>query len=205
MKIVQWCNDNQGFLSAVISIIAVVAAIGIPTYIAIRQDKIALFEKRYLVLQYILKVLRFANEISSGNFKNETLGDIPELKAWAVIQVIDDGNVEDISFIPTPGKKPIKTTKELLRRDVHILRRQLGNDMIILTQGCPLFAEPIRSEIEILNNSYSEYVLSLLRDYLGIAIKENSSAQLKDDFLVISDRFKGNSKPMRSIQRVIKL
>jgi len=44
--IIQWCNENQGFLSAVISIVAVLAAIGIPAYISYRQNKIALFTLR---------------------------------------------------------------------------------------------------------------------------------------------------------------
>ena len=58
-EIIKWCNDNQGFLSAVISVIAVIAAICIPAYIAHRQDKIALFEKRFLVLECLNNVLRF--------------------------------------------------------------------------------------------------------------------------------------------------
>lgn len=46
-NIIKWCNDNQGFLSAVLSIVAVLAAIGIPAFIAHRQNKIALFAKRF--------------------------------------------------------------------------------------------------------------------------------------------------------------
>ena len=44
---IQWCNENQGFLSAILSAVAVFAAISIPAFIARRQNKIALFEKKY--------------------------------------------------------------------------------------------------------------------------------------------------------------
>jgi len=60
-NIIQWCNDNQGFLSAVLSLIAVLAAIGIPAFIAHRQNKIALFEERFNSYQNIFFFLHAWN------------------------------------------------------------------------------------------------------------------------------------------------
>lgn len=51
--IVQLCNKNQGFLSAILSLFAIIAAVGIPAFIAHRQNKIALFDKSEEVLTYI--------------------------------------------------------------------------------------------------------------------------------------------------------
>lgn len=56
-SIISWCNANSGFMSAVLSLIAVCAAVGVPAWIAHRQDKIALFEKRYELYTKIKKFL----------------------------------------------------------------------------------------------------------------------------------------------------
>ena len=68
--IIQWCNNNQGFLSAVLSLVAVLAAIGIPAFIAHRQNKIALFEKREEALNYIKT---FRDEWLYLNIRQEAL------------------------------------------------------------------------------------------------------------------------------------
>ena len=204
-EIINWCNDNQGFLSAVISVIAVIAAICIPAYIAHRQDKIALFEKRFLVLECLNNVLRFSDEIVPEAIKEESLGNVPELKIWATAQVNDGGLVDEISFVPYQGKEPKEITKEAIRRDVHILRKKLVSDALVLTKGCPLFPEPIRSELEWLRQSYLEYVLSLLGEYGEIVYERKPSDELKESFIFYSNRFKNNSKLMKSIVRKIKL
>lgn len=64
-SIVQWCNENQGFLSAVLSLAAVLAAIGIPAFIAHRQNKIALFEKKYDTYCEIQKLTCLARSIKN--------------------------------------------------------------------------------------------------------------------------------------------
>ncbi len=204
-EIIKWCNDNQGFLSAVISVVAVFAAICIPAYIAHKQDKIALFEKRFLVLECLGNVLRFSDDIKPENMEGENLGDVPELKVWTVTQVNDGGLTDEISFMPYPGKILKIATKEDIRRDVHILRKKLSFDYSILTQGCPIFREPIRSEFELLKESYMRYVLSLLCEYGDIPSELEPSVILKRAFLFNSDKFKDNSKLMRSIVRSIKI
>lgn len=52
MEFIQWCNGNQGFLSAILTIISIflsVIAICISISTTKRQNKIALFEKRQRV------------------------------------------------------------------------------------------------------------------------------------------------------------
>ena len=65
---IQWCNENQGFLSAILSAVAVFAAISIPAFIARRQNKIALFEKKYEAYSEILKFICFANQLEGLKF-----------------------------------------------------------------------------------------------------------------------------------------
>lgn len=64
-EIILWCNVNEGFLSAVLSLITVVVAIGVPLYIARRQDRIALFEKRHSFLSMLIKCSSFARSINN--------------------------------------------------------------------------------------------------------------------------------------------
>lgn len=47
-------------LPVVISILALLAAVGVPSYIAYRQNKIALFEKRFAAYSDLLKLKNFA-------------------------------------------------------------------------------------------------------------------------------------------------
>jgi len=196
-----WFDYLATGATLLLSVIAVIIAVNTAT----RQNKIALFEKRFLVLQCLGNVLRFSDEIAPGKLEGENLGNVPELKVWTVTQISDGGLIENISFIPYPGKKPKKTTKEVIRRDVHILRKKLSIDYLTLTEGCPLFPEPIRSEIEWLKESYMKYVLSLLCEYGSIPNEEQTSEELRKAFLFYSDRFKDNSKLMKSIVRNIKL
>ena len=72
--VIQWCNINQGFLSAVLSLIAVLAAVGIPAFIAHRQNKIALFEQRYNTYQIIYFFFHAWNAslLFSGNNSDST-------------------------------------------------------------------------------------------------------------------------------------
>ena len=68
--IIKWCNDNQGFLSAVLSLVAVFAAIGIPAFIAYRQNKIALFDKRFESYTVLNRVAILAHLIDKDvNYK----------------------------------------------------------------------------------------------------------------------------------------
>ena len=81
-SIIQWCNANQGFISALLSLVAVLAAIGIPAFIAHRQNKIALFEKRFEVLKIVNKIKLFSDEISSFDFDNKLSRAASALSIW---------------------------------------------------------------------------------------------------------------------------
>ena len=68
MCIVNWCNANQGFLTAVLTIITIIVAIGVPARIAQKQNKIALFEKR---LSVYLEFVDFT-DLRSLDFEKNT-------------------------------------------------------------------------------------------------------------------------------------
>ena len=188
-------------VTLLLSVIAVIIAVST----AERQNKIALFDRRFAVLECLSLVLNFSDEITTNKLEIETLGRDPELKAWAVAQVHDGGLKDEISFIPYPGKEPQEITKEAIQRDVHKLRSHLVSQALVLTKGCPLFPEPIRSELEWLKDSYTEYILSLLSEYGDIVYERKPSDELKKSFIFYSNRFKNNSKLMKSIVRKIKL
>ena len=108
-------------VTLLLSVIAVIIAVST----AERQNKIALFDRRFAVLECLSLVLNFSDEITTNKLEIETLGRDPELKAWAVAQVHDGGLKDEISFIQYPGKEPQEITKEAVQRDVHKIRSHL--------------------------------------------------------------------------------
>ena len=63
-NLIEWCNQNSDFLSLLVSIITVIVAvmaIYVPSKIAKRQDKIALYSKRFLCYEHF-KVLKEFSE-----------------------------------------------------------------------------------------------------------------------------------------------
>lgn len=74
-ELIKWCNENQGFLIAGLSLIAIFAAIGIPAYVAHRQNKIALFDKRFEVYLLLQKIDTYYHSIRVREFKKDPLED----------------------------------------------------------------------------------------------------------------------------------
>lgn len=71
-------------LPVVISILALLAAIAIPIYIARRQDKIALFEKRFASYSDLLKLKNYADVLNKKTCSfsaEDILAENPDLKA----------------------------------------------------------------------------------------------------------------------------
>lgn len=184
-----------------LSAIAVIIAVST----ARKQNKIALFDKRFLALEYLSKVLSFSDTINQEDLKEESLGCVPELKIWTVIQIRDKCLTEHISFIPYPMGETIEMTPEAIRRDVDIMRNQVLDDAYNLSRACPLFPEPIRSELEALRDTYLEYMIALLSMYRDGVVDQEQSAHLKLMFMSQCVKFKGDSKLMKAITRLIKL
>ena len=59
-QILNWCNSNDGFISAILSFVAAVTAICVPYRIAHKQNKVALFERRFECFQYFESLKNFA-------------------------------------------------------------------------------------------------------------------------------------------------
>lgn len=68
IKIINWLNENEGFVSAILTTVTVCVAIIVPTCIAIKQNKIVLYEKRFECYKQ-LKALKaywlFLNDIAT--------------------------------------------------------------------------------------------------------------------------------------------
>lgn len=207
-EIIQWCNVNQGFLSAVLSLVAVLAAVGIPAFIAHRQNKIALFEKRFEVLKIVNKVVQFSNEIRNTDDIIEK-GAIFTLSIWVNLQRVDFCLYERISFIPdTIQEQAIETRYDIdmdaIIQDCEIMRRQLVLDANLVFQGVPLFPEPLRTGLEQLKIHYASLMLSLLEDYCGSDLSEQTKTDLKE-FLHISEKFMIGHEYERMMVKLIKI
>ena len=59
MKIINWFNENEGFVLAILTAVTVFIAIKVPTHIAKEQNKIALYEKRFECYQQLKSLETF--------------------------------------------------------------------------------------------------------------------------------------------------
>ena len=62
--IIGWFNENDGFVSAILSLFTVLAAVLIPVMIAIKQNKIALFEMRLKCYDNLNALIRFCSFVA---------------------------------------------------------------------------------------------------------------------------------------------
>lgn len=183
-SIIKWCNVNQGFLSAALSLVAVLAAIGIPAFIAHRQNKIALFEKRFEVLKMINKVKQFDDALCPIDLDDGKHSVDFILSIWVTIQRLDFCLYEHISFMP---ESTLDQAEEIgyfpdidtINHDTEVMRKQLNVDSYILMQGCPLFPEPLRTGLEQLKIQYSSFILSLLQDHGGTTFSDDTRVSFK--------------------------
>lgn len=72
MCIIQWFNDNQGFISALLALITAAGVIYVPMHIAHRQNSIALYKERYEAYSTLLRLKNFAQSIADYDFDSET-------------------------------------------------------------------------------------------------------------------------------------
>lgn len=59
MKIINWFNENEGFVLAILTAVTVFIAIKVPTHIAKEQNKITLYEKRFECYQQLKSLETF--------------------------------------------------------------------------------------------------------------------------------------------------
>lgn len=69
-EIVTWCNINQGFISAVLSIITALAAVCVPLCIAKKQKQVALFQKRQESYTQLLLLKNFCMIVENISLRN---------------------------------------------------------------------------------------------------------------------------------------
>lgn len=120
-------------LSIMISAIAVVMAVRIPKKIAKKQDKIALFNKRFDSFNSLQKCLAFSDLI-------KTIDNVDDYKAAALYFF---GNEEDSQF------------------NVNKVRANVIQASVMLQQLSFLFDDVDYEEVAILFNSFKNFVFSL--------------------------------------------
>jgi len=202
LMITHWCNENQGFLSAILSFLAITIAISAPATIAKRQDKIALFEKRYSTLMMINKTIRFADAIRREFDSNDNISNVRLLELFVANQRIDFCLTETVSFIPnTIAEQAYEREdpdQDEIMHDGEVMRAQALKDVDVLYMGSPLFIEPVRTELENLKVAYGMYILALISTYCGIHYDANIN-EMCASFLGECTKFSEKSPIMKKI------
>lgn len=167
-EFIKWCNENQGFLSAVLSLVAIFAAIGIPAYIAHRQNKIALFDKRFEVYLLLQKIDTYYHSIRLREFKKDPHEDsIVCLINW-IYNVLTNSEClisEKILIdhlennIAAEGTNKMDVYNEL----VPIISCQKNE----LQKGQMLFKGLVSLNLKMLADTYWELLHSLVLEYLN--------------------------------------
>jgi len=142
MELVNYCNDNQGFMSAVLALFAVIVSI-IAIWISIsttkKQNKIALFEKRYQAY-YMMSI--FLTNIRHYRDSKDSCNHIIKRLYFLLV-----GN--EISHIQKSDKKNTDTQV--------ILYFAMYFDKIDL-----LFGKEIKREYDKVKDTINKYINSLL-------------------------------------------
>lgn len=167
-EFIKWCNENQGFLSGGLSLVAIFAAIGIPAYVAHRQNKIALFDKRFEVYLLLLKIDTYYHSIRLREFKEDphedsivclvnwiynVLTNSESLKSERILIGLLDDNAE------VEGANKMDIYKEL----VSIISGQKNE----LQKGAMLFKGLVSSNLKKLADTYWEFLHSLILEYIN--------------------------------------
>jgi hypothetical protein len=185
---IKWCNDNQGFLSVVLSLVAVFAAIGIPAFIAHRQNKIALFDRRFEVYLLLQKISSFHHSIIlSGYEKGSHKDQMWCLINWVKTESTYSTPVKAESAIldyfcfeePLDGEEKAKVIEELTLT--------VDRESIILKKGEMLYKGHLPTKIKCLTDAYGKFIKSLFDEYF-YADGQNKVDSKRDEFIIAADR-----------------
>ena len=62
-NVIDWFNQNEGFVSVILALLTILATVLIPLFIAKKQNKIALYEKRFVCYQKYESLKSFCSKI----------------------------------------------------------------------------------------------------------------------------------------------
>lgn len=204
-RIIQWCNANQGFLSAVISLVAVLAAIGIPAYIAYRQNKIALFDKRFTVIITLMQIVEFArsteeynSDAATANFWN----GIVNLKHWVIEKEHFGVALPALAIKDDVTIGSFRCNQGNIDSDVQILNEKLLDDLLQLKKAELLFSRKTALLVNELRRVYKIYVDALFDAYSSMYDKELESMQ--NVFLKAAERIAQDRKANKEFKNCLR-
>ena len=203
-NIIKWCNENQGFISAGLSLVAVFAAIGIPAFIAFRQNKIALFDKRFEVYLLLQKINSFYNSIhiygyENGSYKDQMLC----LTSWIYTQEEHHVIINAKDFIIDYDCQEPQRDGEDRANDVSELISIVKIEMIVLRKGELLFKGNLSQRIRELADAYDEFLNSLFDEYFycnGL----NKVDEKRSDFVLAAKKVNLLLNSRRTIRKQIR-
>ena len=169
-----WFDYLATGATLVLSIIAVIIAVST----ARKQNKIAVFDKRYDIYQCLLKIVSFSDELKLNTKKNaQDISIKDRLITWVSVQRSAFCLSERISFLPSNIEEQMEYMQNsndplLLIQDIRTLREQLTKDSMVLMKGEMLFNEKITSKIMELDKAYFDYVSYLIKCYARSASSE---------------------------------
>lgn len=110
MCIIDWCNENDGFLSAILAVLAIF----VPFRIAHTQNRIALFEKRLECYQQLIALKGFADYVSEIGPLNAQEVYQCKQKYLYIHGVLADERHAEMSKV---GNVSVKYAKECIDKD----------------------------------------------------------------------------------------
>ena len=162
-EFIKWCNENQGFLSAGLSLVAIFAAIGIPAYVAHRQNKIALFDKRFSVITTLLQIIefsknivKFGSDVATTSFWN----GISNLKLWVVEKERFGVAIPALAIKNDVTEGSFRCTYANVDYDIQVLNAMLTDDLlqlkkaeVLLSKKTALLVNEPKTSVQNLRNS----------------------------------------------------
>lgn len=184
-NIIIWCNDNQGFLSAVLSLIAILAAIGIPAFIAYRQNRIALFEERFNSYQNIFFFFHAWNaSLMFSDSKSDSTENLIVIKNLFVSFFVKSVTSTD----PDPSKKSI---------DVNLEYSYYTQILLNLNKLSKLF---------LLSTADREYLRRIESGYVAIwALESLRNQGLQQSIALVKPKIKEFFELLKSYEGFLKL
>ena len=185
-----WFDYLATLAPLVLSAIAVIISVST----ARRQNRIALFEKRYVVYICLLKIKIYSERIAAIRLKNKEISIQDLLTEWVLIQKSTFCLPEEISLVPL-NKQTLYSLasdqydSELLIQDLKSIRNQQAKDTFILFQSESLFGKRIGKLIDTLDEAYNKYIDCLILQYFNLcAPNEDRVKSSEDTFKQTSER-----------------
>ena len=183
---IDWSNQNQGFLSAIFSLAALLASI-IAIWVAIntarRQNRIALYEKRVMIFNELIKIKTLVDFLKSDSFNSVTDG---ETKKMHYLHLITD-------VIGCTYEELVSSSKKTA-----IVMNYFFQISILVAQVDDLYITPYSTHLKNIFKHYKDFVLS-------VALETNCDMIAKNLALSVESYLQDNDPRIKKAERMNRL